>query len=225
MLGLAQVGLVNDLEANARGIAALTPADVLVLNAGAPDGPATMALVSAGTGLGEAGLFWDGRRHHAFPSEGGHADFAPSGALQTALRDSLAAEYGHVSIERVCSGAGLENIYRYLTGEARPTAEISANALAGMDSSAELALHLMVAVYGAEAGNLALKLMATGGVWLGGGIVPKILPKLQDGTFMRAFVDKGRFRPLLESIPVRVILNDRTALLGAARHAVKRTSP
>jgi glucokinase len=220
LLHVPSVLLVNDLEANAHGVAALRPDDFFVLNEGDPDATGNAAVVSAGTGLGEAGLYWDGERHHPFASEGGHADFAPRSELEAALCSHIEEQYGHASYERVCSGMGLANIYSFLGGPAQDPRVISQGALDGTDERASWALDLMVSIYGAEAGNLALKLMATGGVYLGGGIAPKIVPKLMDGAFMRAFVDKGRFRARLERIPVRVILNDKAALLGAARCAV-----
>lgn len=216
-LGLERVLLLNDLEANAWGLAALGADDLHVLSDGAPGATGNAAVCSAGTGLGEAGLYWDGERHWPFACEGGHTDFAPLNEQQEGLREFLAAQYGHVSYERVCSGLGLVNIYRYLAGGCDLTAaEISRLALAREDATAVAALDLMVEIYGAEAGNVALKLMATGGVYLGGGIPPRILPKLEDGSFLRAFTAKGRFDGLLAAIPVRVILNDRTALMGAA---------
>ncbi len=221
-LNLAHVLLLNDLEANAWGLAALAPGDLHTLNEGDPGAAGNAAVCSAGTGLGEAGLYWDGRRHRPFAGEGGHADFAPLDERQARLREFLAAEYGHVSYERVCSGMGLVNIYRFLAGSCPlDAAAISEAALARTDAHAVEALDMMVSIYGAEAGNLALKLMATGGVYLGGGIAPRILDKLEDGTFMAAFVAKGRFRDLLASIPVHVILNDRTALMGAALRAAE----
>jgi glucokinase len=216
-LGLDRVLLLNDLEANAWGLSALTPGDYHVLNEGRPDAVGNAAVCSAGTGLGEAGLYWDGVRHHPFASEGGHTDFAPLGERQVGLYEFLAAQYDHVSYERVCSGIGLVNIYRYLAGYCDLTgAEISRLANSREDPHAVEALDLMVEIYGAEAGNLALKIMATGGVYLGGGIPPRILDKLDDGAFMRAFCAKGRFDRLLSAIPVRVVLNDHTALMGAA---------
>jgi glucokinase len=233
-LGLARVGLLNDLEANAWGIRALGPNDVEVLHPGDPDAEGNQAVIAAGTGLGEAGLYWDGTRHHVFPSEGGHADFAPRTELQLELWRYLSAHLRHVSYERVCSGMGLVNIYGFLRSRRTasepdwlreemeagdPAAAISNAALVRRDETCIQALDLMVEIYGAEAGNLALKLMATGGVYVGGGIAPKILPKLTDGAFARQFVGKGRFTRVLERIPVRVILNDRTALLGAAVYA------
>jgi glucokinase len=221
-LGTERVLVLNDLEANAWGLEALGPADLHVLNPGVPGAVGNAAVCSAGTGLGEAGLYWDGERHHPFACEGGHADFAPRSPRQEALREFLAREFEHVSYERVCSGQGLVNIYRFLGGDASVTAaRISNAALDSSDDSAVAALDLMVEIYGAEAGNLALKLMATGGMYLGGGIAPKILPKLGDGTFMRAFVAKGRLSAVLERIPVQVVLNDRTALVGAAVAALR----
>jgi glucokinase len=236
-LDLPHVGLINDLEANAWGISALGPEDLAVLSQGDPDAAGNQAVIAAGTGLGEAGLFWDGVRHHVFPSEGGHADFAPRTELQVELWRHLAASLRHVSYERVCSGMGIVNIYGFLssrrtepepdwlreelaTGD--PAAAISRAALDERDAICVKALDLFVQIYGAEAGNLALKLMATGGLFIGGGIAPKILAKLQDGMFVREFVGKGRFTRLLERVPVRVILNDKTALLGAAVYAQAR---
>jgi glucokinase len=219
-LGLDGIALINDVEANAYGVAALTDEDFAVLNEGDPDAVGNAAVISAGTGLGEAGLYWDGERHRPFATEGGHGDFAPRGRLQSEFHDWLAGEHGHVSYERVCSGMGLANIYRFLGGPEAEPHEISAGALDGADELASRALDLMVSIYGAEAGNMALRLMAVGGVYLGGGIPPKIVSKLFDGSFMQAFTDKGRCASLLEAIPVRVILNDRAALLGAARCGV-----
>jgi glucokinase len=234
LLGLPRVGLLNDLEANAWGIAALQPDDFGVLNRGDPAARGNAAVISAGTGLGEAGLCWDGQAHRPFATEGGHVDFAPRSELEVELWRFLLPEHGHVSYERVCSGMGLVNIERFLrahTGVARPAwleeemaagdtaAAVSRAGLERRDALCSQALDLFVEIYGAAAGNLALKLMAVGGIYLGGGIAPKILARLRDGRFMDAFADKGRFRELLERVPVRVILNDRTALLGAARCA------
>jgi glucokinase len=220
VLDLPGALVINDLEANAWGISALGSEEFAVLNEGDPEARGNAAVVSAGTGLGEAGLYWDGRIHRPFASEGGHTDFAPRSKIEAALWRDLVADYGHVSYERVCSGGGLANIYRFLGGPAADPGAISRAALERSDDRAVRALDLMVSIYGAEAGNVGLKFMATGGIYLGGGIPPKILPKLADGSFMRAFTDKGRFSSLLERIPVRVILNDKAALLGAARCAV-----
>lgn len=230
-LGLPAVVLLNDLEANAYGIRALRPEDLAVLNEGEPGAAGNAAVISAGTGLGEAGLYWDGRRHHPFATEGGHADFAPRSDVELALLRFLRREHPHVSVERVCSGMGVVNLYRFLLDERAETqpawfreaedraAAVSRAALEHGDRTASDALDLLCSIYGAEAGNLALKVMATGGVYVGGGIAPKILPRLRDGRFVAAFADKGRLRGLLERIPVRVILNERAALLGAAARA------
>lgn len=226
--------LLNDLEANAWGIAALNDADFCSLHSGASQAAGHAAVIAAGTGLGEAGLFWDGHQHHPFASEGGHASFSPVNALEAALLTHLSARFGHVSWERVLSGPGLVNIHAFLLAHRRsttppwlddemrmgdPAAAIAQAALLERDATCIEALALLVRLYGAEAGNLALKLMATGGVYLGGGIAPRILPALTSGAFMAAFLDKGRMRGLLEAIPVRVILNDQTAQLGAALRA------
>jgi glucokinase len=225
--------LINDLEANAWGIGALTGQDFLALNTVVPSN-GNQAVIAPGTGLGEAGLFWNGREHEVFACEGGHTDFAPQGELQIELLRFLASRYGHVSYERIVSGPGLVNVYEFLrtkgcVGEPGgfeerlklpdAAAAISNAALDGCNPLAEKALDLWTSVYGAEAGNLALKTMAIGGIFLGGGISPKILPKLTGPTFMRAFLEKGRLRPLLEGISVQVITNDKAGLLGAARCA------
>jgi glucokinase len=229
--------LINDLEANAWGIGALSEADLVPLNR--PSGPAigNQAVIAPGTGLGEAGMFWDGTRHQVFACEGGHTDFAPQNELQIELLRFLKARYGHVSYERIVSGPGLVNVYEFLGdsgyGKASPelaaalakddpAAAISGAALAGTCPVAEKALDLWISAYGAEASNLALKVMATGGLFLGGGISPKILSRLQGPLFMQAFLDKGRMRSLLEAIPVNVVTNDKAALLGAARCAAVR---
>lgn len=235
--GTERLWLINDLEANAHGVGVLEADDFHTLGAGDGDARGNVAVISAGTGLGEAGVFWDGAAHHPFATEGGHANFGPRGDLETELLHWLRREFDHVSWERVVSGPGLVNVYRFLRDSGRGEepawlaealrdgdrgATISRAALEGRSDLCVRALDLFVSLYGSEAGNLALKLMATGGVLLGGGIAPKILPKLKDGTFMRAFLDKGRMKPLLEAMPVRVILNDQTALFGAARCAARR---
>jgi glucokinase len=225
MLGIERIGLVNDLYANAYGIADLGPGDIATLREGDPSVGGNAAVISAGTGLGEAGLFWDRRRYHVFATEGGHTDFAPRDDQEAALRDYLARNHSHVSYERVCSGMGLVAIHDFLTGKegvevGRTDASgITKAALDGSDELCVRALDMMVSIYGAEAGNLALKLLATGGIYVGGGIAPRILEKLQAGPFLEALDAKGRFAELLSRIPVHVILNDRTALLGAARLA------
>ena len=235
-LGLERVWLLNDVEATAHGVASLAPEDVVVLQEGAADPVGNAAIAAAGTGLGEAGLFWDGVQHHPFATEGSHADLAPQDDEQIELLRFLRRELGRVSWERVVSGPGLVNILRFLrdTGravedpelaaamtEGDPAAAITDAALAGRSPLAGRALELFVRLYGAEAGNLALKTMATGGVYLGGGIPPRILPALAEG-FLPAFRDKGRMRPLMEAMPVRVILDPRVAMRGAARCAALR---
>jgi glucokinase len=233
-LELEAVTLLNDLESTAYGIATLGVLDFAVLNEGAPIEEGSRAVIAAGTGLGEAALHWDGKLHRPFPSEGGHADFAPRDELEADLLLHLRKRFGHVSYERVVSGPGLLNLYEFLRDTGRgtqpewlserlrredPSAVIATAALESKSDLCVMALERFVSSYGAEAGNLALKVLATGGVYVGGGIAPKILPKLKEPVFLESFVDKGRYRKLMESIPVKVILNDRTALLGAARHA------
>lgn len=238
-LGLPTVWLINDLEANAYGAAALAPEDFVILNEGAPAAEGNAAVIAAGTGLGEAGLFWDGKQHWPFASEGGHASFAPDDALQVELLQYMQQQFAHVSWERVLSGMGLYNIYTFLRDtrrgvepawlteeleqEDRPTV-IGRAALAGTCELCVQTLDLFVKLYGAEAGNLALKVMATGGVFVGGGIAPRLITKLKEGTFTRAFCAKGRLQPILEAIPIRVIMNDKTALYGAARCAALRAA-
>lgn len=236
-LKLSNALLINDLEANAWGISSLDAKDVVCLNQvkGHPVG--NRAVIAAGTGLGEAGMYWDGTRHHIFACEGGHSDFAPRNELEIELLQYLSARHGHVSYERIVSGPGLVNVFhflrdtgrgeepKWLTGQMKtsdPAAAISRAAIEGKCPLCKHALDLFITIYAAEAGNLALKLLATGGVYLGGGIAPKLVSKLTGPLFMQAFVGKGRMQPLLEAIPVKVITNEQTALMGAARCAVAR---
>jgi glucokinase len=236
-LKLKEATLINDLEANAWGIPALAGNDVVALNKIEGNPVGNQAIIAAGTGLGEAGMYWDGKQHHIFASEGGHTDFAPRNDLEIDLLRYLEGHFGHVSYERIVSGPGLVNVYHFLrdTGRGKepawlteemahsdPGAAISKAAIGGKCPLSEQAVDLFVSIYGAEAGNLALKLMALGGVYLGGGIAPKMLTKLSGPLFMQAFVGKGRMQSLLESIPVKVITNDKAALLGAARCAATR---
>jgi glucokinase len=233
-LGLTDVHLLNDLEANAHGIGELGPADFLVLNEGDPNATGNAVLISPGTGLGEAGLILEDGRYRPFPSEGGHADFAPCNELQIELLRYLLAKFDHVSYERVLSGPGLYNIYQFLRDTGRsdespqiaeqmrtmdPPAVITKAALAGDSALCVAAMDLFVSIFGAEAGNLALKVVSSGGVFLGGGMPPRIVSKLREPAFLEAFRAKGRMSKLLAGIPVRVILNDKTALLGAGRVA------
>lgn len=225
--------LINDLEATAYGISELGPDDFVSLQGGLPQ-QGNRAVIAAGTGLGEAGLFWDGARHIPFACEGGHCDFAPNDALQVRLLEYLQSQGDHVSTERVVSGPGLVQIYSFLRAAAAdaepawlaeemrrddPAAAISRAALVGTSELCARAVDVFVSCYGAEAGNLALKMMAVGGVYVAGGIAPRILPKLQDGTFRNAFVRKGRLSDVLEAMPIRVVTNEKTGLLGAARCA------
>jgi glucokinase len=234
---LPSTWLINDLEASAWGIGALSMADLVPLNQVTGPVAGNQAVIAPGTGLGQAGLYWDGQRHSVFACEGGHADFAPQGELQIELLRYLANRFGHVSYERVLSGPGLVNVYEFLreSGKDKESSELAAEikkgdaaaaisraAIAGTSSLAEKALDLWIAVYGAEASNLALKIMATGGLFLTGGISPKILDKLKGPIFMQAFLQKGRLRPLVEAIPVQVVTNEKAGLLGAARCAAVR---
>jgi glucokinase len=238
-LRLDKAVLINDLEANAWGISCLAPEDVVSLNQvkGTPIG--NQAVISAGTGLGEAGMYWDGSQHHIFACEGGHSDFAPRNEIEMDLLRYLHGRFGHVSYERIVAGPGLVNVFHFLRDTGRgvepkwlseemttsdPAAAISRAAIDGKDPLSEQAVDLFVSIYGAEAGNLALKLLATGGVYLGGGIAPKLLAKLAGPLFMQAFISKGRMQPLMESMPVKVITNDKTALLGAARCAMVKST-
>jgi glucokinase len=236
-LGISQAWLLNDLEAYAHGIAVLGPEDVFELNAGATDTPGNRGVIAAGTGLGEAGLFWDGRGWQPFATEGGHSDFAPADELEIELLSFLLKQFERVSWERLVSGMGLVNIYRFFKETGReeeptwlaeamragdPGAVIAQQARDGRSRLCAAALDLFLALYGAEAGNLALKTMATGGLYVGGGIAPKNVERLKESAFLRRFTAKGRMRPLLEAMPVRVIMNEKTGLLGAAHGALLR---
>jgi glucokinase len=239
-LKIPQVRLLNDLEAMAYGLPFLEPDEIEDLNPDAPSPPpdGTRALLAAGTGLGESLIVWTGKDYQICPSEGGHADFAPNNDLEIELLRYLRTSYLHVSYERVLSGPGLYLIYQFLRdtqkneptwfSEKLPTGDpASLIAEAGLEGKPDIcknALQLFVSIYGAEAGNMALKTLAMGGVYIGGGIAPKILPALQDGTFMKSFLAKGRYKRLLAKIPVRVILNPHTALLGAASIAAGMTA-
>jgi len=235
ILNLEFVTLLNDLEAMAYGISELRPEELFPLNRGTiVEGNA--ALVAAGTGLGVASLFWDGKRYIPSASEGGHVDFAARNLLEIEFLRHMQTKYSRVSVERALSGPGLFNIYDFLRacGHGKedpeiaeafhtqdPSSVISKAALAHKCKMCVKALDMFVAIYGAVAGNVALTLKAIGGVYIGGGIAPKILEKLKDGTFVGAFMDKGRLSPLLATIPVNVILNDKAPLLGAASVAAQ----
>jgi glucokinase len=236
-LGIKAMWLINDLQAHASGIDDLEATDLISLNSiGPAEGNA--ALIAAGTGLGEACLYWDGAHRHAFPCEGGHSDFAPRNDSEIALLQYLRKKFGRVSYERVLSGPGLKNIHdflrdsgletepQWLQDELRqaddPVAVISHHGLEAKASICVRSLDMFVSLYGAEAGNLALKLMATGGVFISGGIAAHISAKLIQPAFMQAFVAKGRLQPLLEAIPVKVITNELVGLIGAARYAARK---
>jgi glucokinase len=231
--GFSGVYLLNDLEAVAWGVDALGPQDLAVIHPGDGIGTGNACVVAAGTGLGQAGLFWDGVRHHAFATEGGHTDFAPADDLEFALLAHLKARFGRVSWERVVSGMGIANLYEFLLTHhgAEPPAWLRQAIAEGGDTAAAVAqaaadercplcvetMALFMRLYGREAGNMALKQMALGGVFLGGGIALKNLSAVRNGQFLEGFFEKGRMEPLMRRMPVRVILQPHTPLLGAAR--------
>ena len=239
-LDIEHIFLINDLEANGYGIPELAPDAIHTLHEGDASAVGHRGLVSAGTGLGEALLIWDGKHHRPLPSEGGHCDFAARNDREIALLQYLRKTLnGRVSFERVVSGIGIKNIYAFLRDDQKMEepqwlrdriAKEDANAVIGTcaeDRSSPICyetMQMFVSAFGAEAGNVALKVLAMGGIYLGGGIAPKILKTLDAGTFREAFLDKGRLSPILESIPVRVILDDTCALLGAAAYAEARAS-
>lgn len=239
-LNIEHLFLINDLEANGYGIPELAPEQIYELSAGAPSSVGNRGLVSAGTGLGEAILVWNGKMHVPMASEGGHCDFSPRNELEIELLRYLQRTLkGRVSFERVVSGLGLRNVYTFLRDEKGmeepdwlkermlaedPNAIIGELGESGANNLCVKALDMFVSAYGAEAGNLALKVLSVGGMYLGGGIAPKILKKMKDGTFMKSFVDKGRLSDLLVQMPVRIILESRCALMGAAAYADARAA-
>ena len=239
-LGIPHVFLINDLEANGYGIAELSADQIHTLSEGDTSQMGNRALIAAGTGLGEGLLIWNGHMHTPYPSEGGHADFAPRNEDEIDLLRFLKQKYnGRISWERVVSGMGIGNVYEFLRdvrgmeeprwlaeqlAEGDPNAVITVAALAAKAEICVKTLDMVVSAYGAEAGNLALKVMSVGGLYLGGGIAPRILEKLKDGSFLRAFQDKGRLSQLLINMPVRVILESRAAVLGAAAYAESRAA-
>jgi glucokinase len=236
-LGGVHVKLLNDLEATAYGLEALGQEDLEVINEGLPNPAGNKAVIAPGTGLGEAILFHYQGRHIASASEGGHADFAPRNLFEIKLLRYMMGKFGHVSYERLCSGLGIPYIYKFLRksypGREHPeVAEAIANTAdptpiivqAALEYRSELcveALDAFVSILGSEAGNMARTVLASGGVYLGGGIPPKILPAIKDATFMTAFTDKGRFADFLRQTPVYVVLNEKTALLGSAQYGLK----
>jgi glucokinase len=239
-LDINYVFLINDLQANGYGIAELTPDQICTLSEGDSSQIGNRALIAAGTGLGEGFLVWDGRHYTPYPSEGGHTDFGPRNEDEIDLLRFLQQKYnGRISHERVVSGMGITNCYNFLR-EVRgleepawlaermaaedPNAVITELALKAKSEICEKALDMFVSAYGAEAGNLALTTLSVGGLYVGGGIAPRIIEKMKDGTFMKAFTDKGRLSQLLVNMPVRVILESRTALIGAAAYAEARAA-
>ena len=205
-----------------------------MLNAGIPQARLPIAVIASGTGLGESALVWDGKRYRAIPSEGGHTDFGPRTEVEVELLRYLTKKFGRVSYERIVAGPGFVNLYEFFRSRATspeplwlkeklatadPSATISQAGMEGKDPVCVNVVETFASVYGAEAGNLALKILATGGVYVGGGIAPKILPVIQK-HFMEAFVTKGRYTGLMKQMPLYVILNEQAALFGAAHYAL-----
>jgi glucokinase len=235
-LRLNSVGLLNDLEAYAYGIDGLESADFITLSEGSEDAEGNRAVISAKTGLGMAGLYWDGFRHHPFACEGGHADFAPRNDLQMELLAYLQKKYGRISCERILSGPGIKNIYDFLrdtkkaeepewlraemTAAPDPPALISKMALEGKAAICDQALTIFVSVFGAQTGNCALNFMSTGGIFIGGSIAAKIVPKMKDPVFLESFLDKGRMEIILKDMPVKIVASDDCGMIGAARYTL-----
>ncbi|MBI5752044.1 MAG: glucokinase [Hydrogenophilales bacterium] len=236
---LPAVRLINDFQAVGYGIETLTGEDLVTLQEGSAQPRAPRAVIGAGTGLGQGILVWQHDHYEAIATEGGHTDFAPTDGLQVGLWHYLRQQFEHISYERLVSGSGLVLIYSYLREQeakyaplhtdprnaADPAAAISELVLSGADALAVQALDLFLCIYGAQAGNLALSAGATGGVYVAGGIAPKIIHKLTDGTFMRAFLKKGRMAPLLAAVPVQVVMNPNVGLMGATLAAATELTP
>src|ERR1700723_4367183 len=235
-LRLTSVGLLNDLEAFAYGIDGLESKDFITLSEGSEAAEGNRAIISAKTGLGMAGLYWDGFRHHPFACEGGHADFAPRNDLQMELLAYLQKKYGRISCERILSGPGIKNIYDFLrdTNKADepewlrtqiraapdPPALISRLALEGKAAICDQTLAIFVSIFGAQPGNCAQNIMSTGGIFIGGIIAAKIVPKMKDPVFLESFLDKGRMAAILKDMPVRIVVNDDCGMIGAARYTL-----
>ena len=235
-LKLDSVGLLNDLEAYAYGIDGLESTDFITLNQGLDEAEGNRAVISAKTGLGMAGLYWDGFRHHPFASEGGHADFAPRNDLQMELLAYLKKKYGRISCERILSGPGIKNIYDFLRDAHKaeepewlraemsaapdPPALISRIAQEGKAAVCDQTMSIFVSVFGAETGNCALHYMSTGGIFIGGSIAAKIVPRMKDPLFMESFLDKGRMETILKDMPVKIVVNDDCGMIGAARYTL-----
>ena len=238
-LKVPRVDLLNDLEANAYAVPHLPPESVQVMNEGKAAVRGNIAVVSPGTGLGEGFLTWEGSRYRAHASEGGHVEFAPGSDLELELLRFLREDHDHVSYERVCSGRGLPNIYEFLertdgrtetddvgariseAADPTPTIVAAATHSGGPSPRCTEAVRMFVSILGAEAGNLALKVLAVGGVFLGGGLPPRLLPYLAEPAFMDAFTRKGRMRELAAAIPIKVILDPKAALRGAAAYGLQ----
>ena len=238
-LKIPSVHLLNDLEANSYGILMLKKEELYPLHPGKGGQKGNRALIAAGTGLGEAGIYWDGKEHRPFASEGGHTDFAPRNELECELFNHLNKKFGHVSYERVVSGPGMHEIYKFLIETGRhplnpvvfeemkhrdPPIVISEFGRQNRDAACVETIDWFISLYGSEAGNLALKMLAVGGLYIGGGIAPHLIDQMKRGSFYASFIDKGRFKELLASIPIWVILNDHAALLGAAYFAKRLES-
>ena len=235
-LKLNSVGLINDLEAYAYGIDALESKDFITLSEGAEDAEGNRAVISARTGLGVAGMYWDGFRHHPFACEGGHADFSPRNKPEMELLDYLQGKHRRVSCERILSGPGIKNIYDFLRDTKKveepkelreqmneapdPPALISKLAAEGKTPICDQTMSLFVSIYGAETGNCALYFMSTGGIFIGGSIAAKNVNRMKDPAFMKSFLDKGRMTSLLQQMPVKIVLNDDSGIIGAARYTL-----
>jgi glucokinase len=237
-LNTEHVAILNDLEATGYSLSLLQPSEISTLNRGVPLPQSTQALVAAGTGLGEAILFWNGERHVVASSEGGHADFAPRTEREIELLRYMKKRNEFVSVELIASGRGFRTIHEFLDPavrhptfdepEADAAPEITRLGLSGECPVCVGTLDMWVAIYGAEAGNLALKVLARGAVWVAGGIAVKIRQKMEDGTFFRAFREKEKFEPLLSQIPIYMVLNEEAPLIGAmsqAGHAANLGAP
>jgi glucokinase len=235
-LRLDAVGMINDLEAYAYGIDGLDSKDFVTLNAGSEDAEGNRAVISARTGLGVACLYWDGFRHHPFGCEGGHSDFAPRNSLEMELLAYLQNKYGRISCERLLSGPGIKNIYDFLRdtqkteepqwlkdqigAAADPPALISQLAEEGKAAICDQTMTIFVSIYGAETGNVALNFLSTGGIFIGGSVAAKNVSRMKDPIFMQSFLDKGRMESLLKDMPVTIVLNDDSGIIGAARYTL-----
>ena len=231
-LAFENVFLINDLEANAYGLTVLKKEEFLTLHEGDPTLKGNAAIIAPGTGLGEAGLFWDGKKLHPYATEGGHTDYGPNSEMDDLLLKRLRKKFGHVSWERIVSGPGIMNIYDFLieqqgiekpdwlTEQAKTTGEAAAisKGASSDDPLCKQAINLFFKYLAEEAANLAISFQATGGMFIGGGVVPKNLHLLDKDHFMEHFFDKGRMYPMLRQVPIHIILNDRTALFGAVTY-------